>query len=77
MNRLNSACHVNCAFMRLFRGLWKSILPKNRVVLHFCDFLELSRSTVAADFTHRKRRVEKFDKALGMQLQVAEQRFYT
>lgn len=42
---------------------------------HFCDFLQLSGSIVAPDFTQRKSRMEKLNKSLRMQLQVAEQCF--
>lgn len=55
----------------------KTILKKKNNFIHFSDFLELSWSIIAADFTHRERGVEKFNKALGMQLQIAEQRFHT
>lgn len=45
--------------------------------IHFGDFLELSWSIIAADFTHGHSGMEKFNKALGMQLQVAEHRLHT
>lgn len=44
---------------------------------HFSDFPELPRPVVAADPTDGQGGVEQFNKALGVQLQVAKQRFHT
>lgn len=45
--------------------------------LHFSESAELPRPVVAADPTDGQRWVEEFHKPLGVQLQVAQQRFHT
>lgn len=45
--------------------------------VHFGDFLELSGPVVAADLTDRQCWVQELHEALGVQLQVAEQRLHT
>lgn len=45
--------------------------------VHFGDFPELPGPVVAADLTDGQRWVEELHEALGVQLQVAEQRLHT